>query len=231
MDAATLTQQVRRLRATLSTAALEGTAAGLIDLISSLEDLTSAARALQASASVAHDAARRTAQAEAGEPAARQGRGVAAEIALARKESPARGQVLLGLAKVLVAEMPHTLDRMRDGSLSEFRAILLARETACLERGQRAFVDAPIRHLDHIAPFERGGATDQDNGQGLCEACNHAKQAPGWEQQVVSMSRERPRVETITPSGHRYQATAPAPPGWREPRFVQAAPGRFVLTA
>src|SRR5205085_1891772 len=39
---------------------------------------------------------------------------------------------------------------------------------------------APIRHLDHIQAWGTGGATSLSNGQGLCVACNHAKQAPGW---------------------------------------------------
>jgi 5-methylcytosine-specific restriction endonuclease McrA len=88
-----------------------------------------------------------------------------------------------------------------------------------------------VRHADHIRPVDDGGATSAANGQGLCVACNHAKQAPGWRQQVVSSPRERPEVETVTPTGRRYTATAPAPPGWREPRFVRGGPGRYDLIA
>ena len=40
--------------------------------------------------------------------------------------------------------------------------------------------DAPIWHRDHARAAASGGLTNGDNGQGLCEACNHAKQAPGW---------------------------------------------------
>ena len=40
--------------------------------------------------------------------------------------------------------------------------------------------DAPIRHTDHPTRDDEGGATSAENGQGLCEACNYAKQAPGW---------------------------------------------------
>ncbi|MCR1780980.1 DUF222 domain-containing protein [Nocardioides carbamazepini] len=422
-----------------------GGAADQVEVIAALEELKSAVCAAQAQAAVAFDVQRRAEQARAGVRADRQGRGTAAEIALARRESPHRGQSLLGLGKILVAEMPHTLARLRDGSLNEFRATLLARETGCLSAEQRAFVDeelcadpralhgvgtrellgrvrrmaaeldpaavarrarraeadrnvtvrpapdtmayltglmpvaqavaayasvraaalsaraqgdqrslgqlmsdlmlarmtglpdtgggehapavpltinltmsdetlagghapavlsgdgvagevvpaevarhlaaqasgsgaavwfrrlyrnrlgrlvamtsrqrlfpdgiaellalqglgicaspycdAPVRHTDHIQPADEGGATSAANGQGLCEACNHAKQAPGWRQRVVSSPRERPEVETVTPTGHRYAATAPAPPGWREPRFVQVGPGRYGLIA
>ncbi|QSR25363.1 HNH endonuclease [Nocardioides aromaticivorans] len=423
--------------------------AAQIDVIAALETLKSAAAAVQAELSVVYDARRRANEAAAGVGAARQGRGVASEIALARRESPHRGQVLLGLAKVLRTEMPHTLARLRDGSLSEFRAMLLARETACLpvelrmfadeetcadpaalagvgtrelvgrirrlvaeldpaavaRRARKAasdrnvtvrpapdtmtyltalvpvaqgvaayaalrkaaeaaraagdprslgqlmsdlmvarvtgvadtgtpeaasavpvtvdvvisdeslagghapaevsadgvpaevvpaevarnllaqaidqpadseviswfrclyrnrlgrlvamttrsrfhtkamgeflalrgagicaipFCDAPVRHNDHITPVADGGDTTVEDGQGLCQTCNHAKQAPGWRQHQTGHERDRHQVETITPTGHRYTATAPAPPGWREPRYVQTGPGRYQLIA
>lgn len=440
-------RQVRDFRALLADGVPRGTVGELIDLVAALEELKSTACAAQVEATLAHDAARRSEQAGQGVPAARQGRGVASEIALARKESPHRGRALLGLAKVLHTEMPHTLARLTDGSLSEFRAVLMARETGCLAVEHRMFVDeevcadpsalvgvgtrelvgrvkrmvaeldpaavvrrarqaevdrtvtlrpapdtmaylsglmpvaqavgayaalrkaaevaraagdprsmgqlmadlllarvtgvsdtgtadhapavpvsvsitisdeslagghapaevsadgvapealpaeiarllaaraaagaggvgawfrqlylnpvgrlvamtskqrlfpggladflahqgggicatpwcdAPIRHTDHITPVDQGGPTNAANGQGLCEACNHAKQAPGWEQRLVSHPDERSMVETVTPTGHRYRSRAPAPPGWREPRYVQAGLGRYRLVA
>src|SRR6478672_11650206 len=69
--------------------------AALIEQIAWLERVKSAATAGQARA--------------AGVPTAKQGRGVAGEVALARRDSPARGGRHLGLAKALVHEMPHTL--------------------------------------------------------------------------------------------------------------------------
>jgi hypothetical protein len=72
---------------------------------------------------------------------AAEGRGVASEVAIARQESPVRGQRHLGLAKVLTAEMPCTLAAMEAGALSEEQAMVLARETACLDRDDRAAVD------------------------------------------------------------------------------------------
>ncbi|HVK27055.1 MAG TPA: hypothetical protein VM575_01850, partial [Nocardioides sp.] len=115
-----------------------------VDVIAALEVLKSAASAVQAETSVVYDARRRADEAAAGVRAARQGRGVAAEIGLARRESPHRGQVLLGLAKILTTEMPHTLARLRDGSLSEFRATLIARETGCLPVELRMFLDEEV---------------------------------------------------------------------------------------
>ena len=65
------------------------------------------------------------------------------------------------------------------------------------QRCRTPWCDAPIRHTDHATPADQGGETTAANGQGLCEACNHAKQATGWHAQP----RPGPRhtVETITP--------------------------------
>jgi len=91
---------------------------GLIGQLRRLEDLKSAISAVQASATVVLDANQRQSRASAGVPAAEQGQGVAAQIALARRESPARGSRLLGLAKALVTEMPHTLAALDTGPSS-----------------------------------------------------------------------------------------------------------------
>jgi hypothetical protein len=72
--------------------------------------------------------------------------------------------------------------------------------------------DAPIAHRDHPWAAAAGGPTTAANGQGLCEACNYAKQAPGWRAREVP-GEPRHTVETITPTGHRYRSTAPPPPG------------------
>ena len=118
--------------------------AELIDLLRALEDLKSAAAAAQARIAVAFDAAQRSADAAAGVPAEEQGRGVSAQVALARRESPARGSRLHGLAKALVTEMPHTLAALDTGRLNEWRATLLVKETACLSAEDRCAVDEEL---------------------------------------------------------------------------------------
>ncbi|MCW2762702.1 MAG: endonuclease, partial [Marmoricola sp.] len=37
-----------------------------------------------------------------------------------------------------------------------------------------------MRHVDHVQAHQDGGPINETNGQGLCESCNHAKQAAGW---------------------------------------------------
>ncbi|MGO4856825.1 HNH endonuclease [Arthrobacter sp. 2MCAF14] len=116
----------------------------LINLLRALEDLKSAAAAAQARIAVVFDTAQRGADAAAGVPAEEQGRGVGAQIALARRESPVRGSRLHGLAKALVSEMPHTLAALETGQLNEWRATLLVKETACLSAEDRCAVDAEL---------------------------------------------------------------------------------------
>ncbi|MFF2029682.1 DUF222 domain-containing protein [Arthrobacter sp. NPDC058192] len=118
----------------------------MIDELRELEDMKSALGARQARIAVAFDLSQRRGQAAAGVPAADLGAGVAAQIALARRESPAKGGRLLGLAKALVTEMPHTLAALETGQVNEWRATLLVRETACLSPADRAGVD------DELAP-------------------------------------------------------------------------------
>jgi hypothetical protein len=116
----------------------------MIDQLRELEDYKSAAAALQARIAVAFDARQRRDQARAGVPAEELGAGIAAQIALARRESPARGSRLLGLAKALVIEMPHALAGLEAGQLNEWRATLLVRETACLSAADRSAVDEEL---------------------------------------------------------------------------------------
>jgi hypothetical protein len=82
-----------------------------------------------------------------------------------------------------------------------------ARDETC----RTPYCDAPIRHLDHIVPWRSAGPTALVNGAGLCEACNHTKEIPGW------AARPRPglrhTLELTTPTGHSYHATAPPLPG------------------
>jgi hypothetical protein len=118
--------------------------AALIEQISWLEWVKSAASAGQAKAAAALDERRRADEAAAGVPKAKQGKGLASEVALARRDSPSRGGRHLGLAKALVHEMPHTLAALECGALSEWRATLIARESACLDVEDRRRLDEEL---------------------------------------------------------------------------------------
>jgi len=124
--------------------ATQPSSAELVDQLSALEQLKSAAAAAQARVSAALDESVRAERAARGLPDRERGRGVAAQVALARRESAHRGGRHLGLATALVREMPHTLAALEAGRLSEWRATLLVRETACLGREDRSTVDREL---------------------------------------------------------------------------------------
>ncbi|GAA4720474.1 DUF222 domain-containing protein [Nocardioides conyzicola] len=130
----------------------------LLDQIRALEDTKAQAAARQAELTVQLDHLVRTRHAQDRIPAARQGRDVAGLIAFARRESPAKGSRLLGLAHALT-EQPHLYAAMRAGVISEWRATLITRETSCLSRADRALVDAEIcaPGPDGTYPFDGWG--------------------------------------------------------------------------
>jgi hypothetical protein len=109
-----------------------------------LEELECAAEGAQAELTADFDASQREQAARAGVPAERQGRGIAAQVALARRESPSKGQRRVGLARVLRTELPCTMAALRGGKITEWKATLLARETACLSLQDRKRVDQEI---------------------------------------------------------------------------------------
>ncbi len=123
-------------------------------MIRALEELKGAAAAAQARAITDFDVSQREAQRDAGAPEMRVGRGVGAQVALARRDSPYRGDLYLGFAKALVTEMPHTLGLLTRGVLSEWRATLLVRETGYLTREHRAVIDAALAGPDAVDPIE-----------------------------------------------------------------------------
>lgn len=122
-----------------------------IDQIRALEELKSAAAAAQAEVTADLMASQRAEQRAAGVPADEVGRGVAAQVALARRDSPHRGGRHVGLAQALVHEMPATLAALRAGEISEWRATIVARETACLAREDRHLADSELAgRLAHL---------------------------------------------------------------------------------
>jgi hypothetical protein len=98
------------------------------------------------------------------------------------------------------------------------RRFIQARDDTC----RTPWCDAPIRHLDHIIPWHDGGHTTQANGAGLCEACNHTKETPGWTAHPIQLPaapaapaghNRRHTIELTTPTGHTYTSTTPPLPG------------------
>ncbi len=115
-----------------------------IDRIAIMQQVKSALAAAQAREAVTFKESRLADERAAGVPAARRARSVGAEVALARRESPHQGSRLIGFAEALVFEMPHTFDALTKGLISEWRATLMVKETACLSRVHRTRVDGEL---------------------------------------------------------------------------------------
>ena len=91
--------------------------------------------------------------------------GVAAEVALARRESPTRGSRLANASVALVRHLPHTLAALAAGILNERRAELVVRATSHLGPEVRAQVDAEVigAHVNLVDPASGlGGWGDRE---------------------------------------------------------------------
>ncbi|MFK5581925.1 HNH endonuclease [Serinicoccus sp. LYQ131] len=74
------------------------------------------------------------------------------------------------------------------------RALVIARDRTC----RSSWCGAPLRTVDHITRFSEGGLTTADNGRGLCERCN--------------LARERPRA--LPPPPEHYRPPPPQLPAF-----------------
>ena len=70
--------------------------------------------------------------------------GVASQVALAKRESPARARRFVGWSRILVAELPRTFGELQAGRITEWRAQIVARETAWLSLEHRRQVDEEV---------------------------------------------------------------------------------------
>lgn len=128
----------------LSSAPVARDEATALARVEAFERLRNALVAVQARETVAARELREDAERCAGVPAEKRCRGFASEVALALRESPARGSRFVGLARALVEDMPHTLAAVTRSEVSSWRATVLARETAWLSREDRARVDEAL---------------------------------------------------------------------------------------
>ncbi len=105
-----------------------------------------------------------------------------------------------------------SMDSKRRAFAGKLRRFITIRDQRC----RTPWCDAPIRHVDHPQRHADGGPTSVENSQGLCEACNHAKDAHGWHARASGDGF----VQTTTPTGHRYRSPvprSPVSPVFREP--------------
>lgn len=139
--AATEVEELQSQLSHLRGMAVAGDDTARVEQIGLLEDLKRSASAFQARVTAALVASQRAAQVAQGVPTDRAHRGVAEQVALARKESPHRGGRFVGLANALVHEMPCAMAALADGRIVEWGATCLVRETAVLSAADRGEVD------------------------------------------------------------------------------------------
>jgi hypothetical protein len=134
--------------------------AGIDSLLASIEiseQILALAGATQMSASVAFRAARISRQRAEGVPRADLGKGVAEEIALLRRASPARTRNHLALERVIVESMPRTLGLLARGEICTWAADEVAKGVICLDDEDRALVDRDISaQLPEVSPTRAG---------------------------------------------------------------------------
>ncbi|HET8614630.1 MAG TPA: DUF222 domain-containing protein [Actinomycetales bacterium] len=157
LDAAALDRFVARLGEPVGSADADVDDAALVDEIAGLERVKAASAARQARLTVMFDISQRARQRAAGLPAKHVGKGIAEQVALARRESPSRGARHLREAKALVCSMPHTLAALARGEVGEWTASLAVAETACLKPEDRRRVDAELAdRLPTLGPARVG---------------------------------------------------------------------------
>jgi hypothetical protein len=156
----TTTDDLCRFLAALSRLHVDVSDAERVDQIRLLEEIKAAAAAAQIQVATEFARSQRGAQTEAGVPSEEVGRGIASQVALAKRESPARARRFVGWAGVLTGELPNTFLALQRGRITEWRAQIVARETAWLSAEDRGRVDAALApRLELLGDRALEGAT------------------------------------------------------------------------
>lgn len=166
-----------------------------VDRLRALESLKAAAAAAQAREMVTFADSQIDAQAAQGVRPADLGRGVPSQIGLACRQSPFRAARMLGTARSLLTDLPETFAALSRGETTEFRATLVARETACLKPEDRRRVDAELGPRLH----ELGDrATEAEARRWVCRLDNAAAARRAAKAEGDRCVTIRPAPDTMT---------------------------------
>jgi hypothetical protein len=160
---------------------------------------------------------------------------ITAESLLAGGDEPARVPGIGWLPAGLCTALVRSASAAAKASLRRLFVRPEDRELVAMESRSRAFpaalaelidlrdgglcrtpgCDAAIRHHDHVVRESDGGPTSADNGQGLCERCNYAKEGPGWTSWVATPATGPHEVHGVTEHLRILRSTAPPLPAAR----------------
>jgi hypothetical protein len=115
-----------------------------IERVRRFDELTAAFAAARAQETAAFAASQRAKHPAATVLAERVEQSIAGEVGLARRCSPFLARRYVGWAKILTIELPNTLAALQAGATTEWRAMLVARETGWLSSAHRAQVDREL---------------------------------------------------------------------------------------
>src|SRR5699024_7316270 len=132
------------LRAVLAALEDPGSQAVAIDWLHELEGLKSVAAAAQAKITAALAQLGDDQERAQGVVKSRRGKGLAAEVALARGDAPPKGTKHLQLAEALTQDLPNTMEALAAGVIHEDHAQVVSTETASMSAAGRRKVDARL---------------------------------------------------------------------------------------
>lgn len=118
-----------------------------VDLLAQLEALKGALSAAQARVTAAFDESQRAQHLAEGGSLSSAWRRVGSQVGMARRESPARGDEHVALARNLIHHLPHTLEALASGRISEDTAQTISREAKGLSPEQKGILDSRLAVL------------------------------------------------------------------------------------
>lgn len=132
----------------------------LIDTISSLERAKGTISAAQAHAEIAFRDSQVDLQRRQDVPRALRGRGVADQIAMARRITPTQASGQVALHRVLIETLPRTTSLLERGEISEWAAQEVAKNVFVLDDDKRAQIDAELEpRLPTLTATRTGNVT------------------------------------------------------------------------
>ncbi|MGJ3507711.1 HNH endonuclease [Enemella sp. A6] len=119
-------------------------AGGLLQIVEEVTRVRAMLNSVEVRAGVGFDALVRREQVAQGVPADRVGKGVAQDLALARRDSPGRTSNFLAAARTTVRDLPLSLARLRAGEANPEAVAAVATQVSVLGPDHRAEVDVAI---------------------------------------------------------------------------------------